>query len=256
MLHLRSVVYEPLTPGGLSVNFKTIAIAAGAALAISTAAAAPTQAAVTFDARGSFNGSNGNNGFSYGYTDNAAFTAFDVSSTGSDCALPGGTCLYGSAPGAIPQASLGGSYGTVDVTTDALILHPGNSADRSVYSEFAAATPGAFNYKIDLKSIGTDTTNGIGYTTFTRLGSIVTLGTRTLLGGYHSTASLTGPVSLAAGESFGVIVDYNGNHGGDSTSLNFSLTAVPEPATWGLMIMGFAGMGSALRSNRRRMLAA
>ena len=32
----------------------------------------------------------------------------------------------------------------------------------------------------------------------------------------------------------------------------FSFSVVPEPATWGLMIMGFGGLGAMLRSNRRR----
>jgi hypothetical protein len=32
--------------------------------------------------------------------------------------------------------------------------------------------------------------------------------------------------------------------------------AVPEPATWGLMILGFAGVGAALRSHRRVLTAA
>jgi hypothetical protein len=36
---------------------------------------------------------------------------------------------------------------------------------------------------------------------------------------------------------------------------NFSAVGVPEPATWGLMIMGFGGMGLMLRNNRRLALA-
>ncbi len=41
----------------------------------------------------------------------------------------------------------------------------------------------------------------------------------------------------------------------DSIIVDVSFGAVPEPATWGLMLVGFAAMGAALRS-RRRLLAA
>jgi hypothetical protein len=35
-----------------------------------------------------------------------------------------------------------------------------------------------------------------------------------------------------------------------------SITAVPEPATWALMLIGFGGLGAALRMNRRRTMTA
>lgn len=34
-----------------------------------------------------------------------------------------------------------------------------------------------------------------------------------------------------------------------------NLTAVPEPASWGLMVLGFGGLGAALRASRRRAFA-
>lgn len=43
-----------------------------------------------------------------------------------------------------------------------------------------------------------------------------------------------------------------GSYGG---SLTFSPTAVPEPATWGMMLLGFAGVGFQLRRQRRRTAA-
>lgn len=45
--------------------------------------------------------------------------------------------------------------------------------------------------------------------------------------------------------------------GGGATSGNasFYAAAVPEPATWGLMLLGFGGMGLVLRRRRRPVLA-
>ena len=221
---------------------KFVAIAAAAA----AFATAPV-AAATYDAFTSFNGVNGNGGFTYGYTDSTTLTAFDTSAT-SGCALNGPTtCLYSVAQGNLPQASVGGSYPTVAVPANAILVHPGNSGSLSDYAAFSAAAAGTYTYSISLESVGIDTTNGTGYTPFTSLGGVVTLGSRSLLPTFGSTGFLTGTTTLAAGESFGVIVDYNGNYGGDSTGLNFTVSNVPEPATWGLMLAGFAMVGFAAR---------
>lgn len=37
---------------------------------------------------------------------------------------------------------------------------------------------------------------------------------------------------------------------------NFSVAAVPEPATWGLMVLGFGAIGGALRTSRRKVVFA
>ena len=218
-------------------------------------AAAPAVAA-TYVAFDSFNGANGNNGFFYGYTNGATLTAFDGSTTGAACALgAGSTCLFSTSQGALPQASVGGSFPTVSVPTDAILVHPGDSSQLSVYGGFVAATAGSYTYTIDLKSVGIDTTNGIGYTTFTSIGGVVTLGARSVLPTYQSLTSLSGTQLLAAGQTFGVIVDSNGNYGGDSTGLNFTISNVPEPATWGLMIAGFVMVGFAARRRQTTVAA-
>ena len=221
-----------------------------AIVAAATIVATPALAA---DAFTSFNGANGHNGFYFGYTDNTTFTVFNTSTTNGSCALGAGSiCLQSSALGQLPQASIGGSYPTVTVPTNAILLHPGNAATQSVYSAFTAATTGKYSYTINLQSVGIDTTNGTGYTPFTSINGVLTLGTRGTLATYLSTGLLTGTKVLGAGDSVGVIVDYNGNYGGDSTGLNFSTTAVPEPATWAMMIAGFGMVGFGLRSRKRQ----
>ena len=42
------------------------------------------------------------------------------------------------------------------------------------------------------------------------------------------------------------------NGQGSSNAQVFATAPVPEPATWGLMLLGFAGIGTALRRSRRR----
>ena len=64
-------------------------------------------------------------------------------------------------------------------------------------------------------------------------------------------------VSGAAGISNIVLTNNNLEPSGndfalDDMSLSGVAAGVPEPATWGLMIVGFGGMGAMLRSNRRR----
>ncbi len=61
------------------------------------------------------------------------------------------------------------------------------------------------------------------------------------------TAKAGDKVSFAAqgtSESYGGYLD------------NIRITAVPEPATWGLMIVGFGAIGASIRSTRRRQFAA
>lgn len=51
-------------------------------------------------------------------------------------------------------------------------------------------------------------------------------------------------------------IDITGRAGanalGTSNAVLFSTAPVPEPATWGMMLLGFAGIGMAVRRSRRR----
>jgi hypothetical protein len=232
------------------MNVKILGLAALAAAAANPAAAA------SFDAYDSFNGVNGNGGFIYGYTAGTTTgVTFDTSATGGACPLGqgNGTCLYSGGLGNIPFAQKGGSFPTVADAGARLVLHPGDADDQSVFAGFVAQTAGTYSYNISLESIGRDTTNGVGYTFF-RFDGTPNAGTRGVLPTFGSATTLSGKVSLGAGDIFGVIVDRNGNYGGDSTALSFS-AAVPEPATWGMMLVGFGMVGAVLRRRTARTVA-
>ena len=95
--------------------------------------ATPSMAATTLasDAFLSFNGTNGAGGFFYGVDVGGTYSDLDVTSTGTTCALDGGTCLTSSIyPGndSIPFVSKGGTYPTVTYTGTTLAVDGGRLA--------------------------------------------------------------------------------------------------------------------------------
>jgi hypothetical protein len=58
----------------------------------------------------------------------------------------------------------------------------------------------------------------------------------------------------APGGSHGFVIDYVEANGSPS-DLIFTTGAVPEPATWAMMLAGFGGMGAAMRNKRRNRVA-
>jgi len=42
---------------------------------------------------------------------------------------------------------------------------------------------------------------------------------------------------------------------GENAPYVFTVATIPEPATWAIMLLGFGGIGAALRSHRRRLAA-
>lgn len=57
--------------------------------------------------------------------------------------------------------------------------------------------------------------------------------------------------SFAANEQVAFLLDAFGSYSSDSTGFALSVQAVPEPASWALMIGGFGMVGMALRRRRR-----
>jgi hypothetical protein len=69
--------------------------------------------------------------------------------------------------------------------------------------------------------------------------------------------ALMNPITLTPG-THNLFVNGNittGPTAGYSGTINFNLAAVPEPATWGLMLLGFLGIGMAVRRSRSPVLA-
>ena len=64
--------------------------------------------------------------------------------------------------------------------------------------------------------------------------------------------------TLMAGATYRFLYTFSAGTGGGTVSGNASFlqsAAVPEPATWALMLMGFGGIGLAMRRRRRPVLA-
>ena len=105
------------------------------------------------------------------------------------------------------------------------------------------------------------TANGIdpvasGYGNWTMLGFTANYGA--LVGEVGSTFFNigTGPIALS-GLSGDLKVGYWDSYYGDNSgSQTLSITAVPEPATWAMMLVGLGGLGVAMRARRRLAAAA
>jgi hypothetical protein len=214
-------------------------------------------AATNYDAFTSFNGTQGAGGFSYGSFDGTNFTAF-TGDTGCSNKISNVVCL-GDLPGAFASTTGAHQSGTVIVPGDALILHPGNAANQD--SAVLFTTPTAGVYSIDFSSFVADNNPSGVNITFFALGLGGT--TLTTLDAAHPTFSwsTTSPV-LAAGTQFGFAVNYDGVYYNDSTGINFTVHgpdasgAVPEPASWAMMVGGFGLVGGAMRRRSGKLAAA
>ena len=233
---------------------------AGVAAAVATLAlaATPTQAATSWDAVADFSSTQatGVNGvWSYGWDDGNGFQAFDSNSAcfpGLSCwQSPGANFAYETPVVAANLTGVTNTYATITHPADVLNLHPGASQpDMSLYDidaivRFTAPTAGTYKYSgffqvLDRSPSGVSIHAG---------GAVVPLSLILL-----DKTNFNGSATLAAGETIDFRVNRAGVIWNDSTGLAATVTAVPEPATWAMMIAGFGLAGAALR--RRRLVAA
>ncbi len=210
-------------------------------------------AAATFDNAASFTTVQGTGGFSYGSFDGTTFTAFD---SNTNCVIGNVTCLRSSSV-ALPSAFKGdgsaATSGTVILTPGKVIVHPGQSTS-SVYVAWTAS--GAYHYDYTAEFTQQDTgSQSVGITEFyTPFGGTTQFFSR-IVQDTSLPDFITGYfVDAAAGDTIGYIIDKDGDYSHDSTGVAFTVTGqVPEPASWALMIVGFAMVGIAAR--RRAVMA-
>ena len=220
-----------------------------AALALFASIAVAPAMAVTYDAAASFNGvSNPAGPFTFGQYDGTTFTAFTNFST----CQPGLSCLLSST-----EAALGAyknvtgapltAFTTVDVPTGALFLHPGQTLQ--AYVMFTSPTTAVYDISIFAGLLSNSTITG------TTLGSGFIIGNVNISSGAQAlteafpTYSVSGQILINAGDSIYLTLGNAGDYSYDSTQFGLTLTnaAVPEPAMWGLMIVGFGLVGVASR---------
>ena len=220
-----------------------------------TIIAAPASA-TSYDAFTSFNATQGAGGFTYGTVDLADRFNLTLFGASTNCFIAGSICLQKAAdfnvPGVTKSSATSFQYGTVNVPNDRLLMHPGPSDGGSVVIEFTIPRTGnwtlAANFRVqDINPSGLDIYE---YRTGHSAPFSVLVA---ILNASNSGLNMGGSDVFYAGEKIGFILDRAGDFANDSTGVNFSLSYVPEPASWALLIVGFGLTGAAMR--RRRSVA-
>ena len=187
---------------------------------------------------------------------------------------PGGYCYFGMATGGGPACGAGAwqgvGAGLQDETNQPWPGQPTDDGSKYGFVQglgelaqvFTADTTGAFTLSwMDAgrpRSGGYDGNQTYDVLLVSNFGAdTVSLGSFATTDYQPFTARSTGLFNLAAGETYALV--FRGTGDGDHTSFidGVSLAgAVPEPASWALMLLGFSGLGATLRASRRRLVLA
>ena len=232
------------------------------ALAAAAFAAAPA-IAVTYDAASSFNGVNNPAGpFTFGYVDAGltTFTPFAASGFASGCLGNSAiSCITGGgepALGAYKNMSASAQNnvsGTINVPGNALFIHPGPSLLAAI--TFTAPTSALFTYAVSVNLLTNQNPTGVDLFTGNLVGGPLNGALlASLPANLGASYSFAGSIGLSAGDTIFLAIGPAGDFRFDSTQVSWSMTAVPEPITWTMMIAGFGLTGAVLR--RRRSVAA
>lgn len=149
------------------------------------------------------------------------------------------------------------SFETVTLPTNTLFLHPADGQGGDAILAFTAPTAGDFKFVGTFSRLDTVPTGGNGVITIEAAtgnfgGGASPIFSETITNGaYGSGFSFSNRLTLAAGQTVFFGVSNNGEYSYDSTGLAGTITAVPEPAAWTMMIGGFGLAGAAVRRRTR-----
>lgn len=162
----------------------------------------------------------------------------------------------------IASAFVAGAFAVATPATAATTITLTPSADGSFSGTSGAVTPdfGSFSdaYEFSVPNVGVISANALSLSIVTQL---------TLTGGFLNDIALqvqefstspnafktyylslpTGYATIPTGANPQKLVINGNSQGGGSYTANVTFAAVPEPATWALMILGFGVVGYALR---------
>ena len=240
----------------IEVNLRILSAAVGVATLFSVGAA---NAGAVYDAAGDFSiSANPNGTWSYGEGTGSTITSlFTHNSNNPVQAIPlpaGSNVQYwqSSAPNSLVPI-VGENYGStttccssVLIPTGVLWVHPGLASD--VIVQWTAPTAGTYDLSSSFALLDKSPSGIIGEV----FENNSVLFSQTITGPAANLSAQTyGPaVSFAqndlvlhAGDTLSFVVNNDGSYFNDSTALTATITAVPEPSTWALVILGFAGIG-------------
>ncbi len=229
---------------------KSVFIAAVASLL----AAAPASA-VTYDLYDSFNGLASAGNFNFIQFQASNLNARSPLNVAGTC-YPGLQCLNSlittennifflkNVSGA--ALNLGGN----NILASTLVFHPGKTYDAGVI--FVAPTAGYYRGNAAFSLTTTNTPTGVKLSNYKLSSSgVMTKLSDLLLSASKRSDSASGTIFLNAGEGMGFGINDNGtlasSTDNDSTSISYQIEAIPEPASWMLLIAGFGMTGAVLR---------
>ena len=228
---------------------KNFAVALIGALALGGAAQA-----VEYDAFDSFNGVNGNGGFTYVKISGQQGVPPTLLTAPAHCTVTSDVCLQD------PNGALPGAYKsltelnelTYHVPDDRLLLHPGANSALGIF--FTAPETGDYTYDVVFDVLDRSPT-GVFITGGSNASGAFVPDPLGGLNGLNKTIGRHATISLDKGEFIAFFLNNGGNYANDSTGFQLTLHrddvgAVPEPGAWALMILGFGLAGAAARSRR------